>query len=73
MVHVNPEAAGTPTVHTYSNSYPGTEEQPTSSDKSLTNLPDFFSKCHFFLYGNFSPSDRRLLVRYITAYNGLAA
>ncbi|XP_064393030.1 DNA repair protein XRCC1-like isoform X2 [Halichondria panicea] len=41
---------------------------PTLSD--LTKLPDLFSKCTFLLYGNCSLSDRHLITRYITAYNG---
>lgn len=48
------------------------KEQSSSSNKlkDLKDLPEFFSKFHFLLYGNFSTNDRKLLTRYITAYNG---
>ena len=36
----------------------------------LLNLPDFFSKMTFFLYGEFDSDERRMLSRYITAYDG---
>lgn len=42
---------------------------PTAK-RNLLNLPTFFSKCHFLLYGSFDPADRRQLTRYITAYDG---
>lgn len=45
-----------------------TDEKDTET--SLANLPDLFSRSHFLLYGAFSPPDRRLVQRYITAYNG---
>ena len=38
--------------------------------KSLLDLPEFFSDLIFFLYGEFSLEDRKLLTRYITAYGG---
>ena len=47
--------------------------QGPSSRTSTTNLlelPEFFSKMVFLLYGEFEPDERRLLTRYITAYNG---
>ncbi|XP_064617203.1 DNA repair protein XRCC1-like isoform X2 [Liolophura sinensis] len=40
------------------------------SDSGLPELPDFFTDKKFFLYGDFVASERRLLVRYITAFNG---
>ncbi|KAL3856427.1 hypothetical protein ACJMK2_011189 [Sinanodonta woodiana] len=40
------------------------------SDSGLPELPDFFTEKHFFLYGDFKASERRLLNRYIAAYNG---
>lgn len=43
--------------------------EDSKSDEFL-KLPDFFGGKCFFLFGDFSPEDRRLLVRYITAYNG---
>ena len=33
-------------------------------------LPDFLSRKHFFLYGKFPNNERRLLLRYIVAFNG---
>lgn len=49
---------------------PTDKEDSKPSGKSLASLPDFFSHCCFMLYGNFSSADRRLVERYITAYNG---
>uniref|UniRef100_A0A8C8SRT8 DNA repair protein XRCC1 n=1 Tax=Pelusios castaneus TaxID=367368 RepID=A0A8C8SRT8_9SAUR len=43
------------------------EEEP---DQPIPELPDFFVGKHFFLYGDFSSQERRLLIRYITAFNG---
>ena len=37
---------------------------------SLTDLPNLFTTFKFFIFGDLSADDRRLLVRYITAYNG---
>ena len=36
----------------------------------LLNLPDFFSNKTFFLFGDFDSDERRMLIRYITAYDG---
>ncbi|XP_013394562.1 DNA repair protein XRCC1 [Lingula anatina] len=36
----------------------------------LPDLPDFFSGKHFFLYGDFSATERRTIFRYITAFDG---
>lgn len=33
-------------------------------------LPDFLKGKHFFLYGKFPNNERRLLLRYIVAFNG---
>lgn len=44
--------------------------QPVEEKRSLIDLPEFFSKLNFFLYGTFTAADRRLIVRYITAYAG---
>ncbi|KAK3084243.1 hypothetical protein FSP39_010617 [Pinctada imbricata] len=41
-----------------------------SDDSGLPELPDYFSDKHFFLYGDFPSAERRLLTRYITAYDG---
>ncbi|XP_028405454.1 DNA repair protein XRCC1-like [Dendronephthya gigantea] len=43
---------------------------PKSPKLDLLNLPDFFSKMTFFLHGEFDSDERRILVRYITAYDG---
>lgn len=45
-------------------------EKPDVSDLPLPELPDFFKKKHFLLYGDFSSSKQHELQRYITAYNG---
>ena len=39
-------------------------------DSGLPDLPDFFSDKHFFFYGDFAAPERRLLTRYIAAYDG---
>lgn len=46
--------------------------EPTAPQfpSNLTQLPDLFSECTFLLYGNYTPSDRHLITRYITAYDG---
>ena len=33
-------------------------------------MPNLFTTFKFFIYGDMSAGDRRLLTRYITAYNG---
>lgn len=43
------------------------EEEP---DQPIPELPDFFVGKRFFLYGDFPAQERRLLNRYITAFNG---
>ena len=45
-------------------------EKPDVSDLPLPELPNFYKKKHFFLYGDFSPTKQHELQRYITAYNG---
>lgn len=42
----------------------------TSGSEDFPELPDFFSHKHFMLYGEIESTTRRLLIRYITAYNG---
>ncbi|XP_072106820.1 DNA repair protein XRCC1 isoform X3 [Mobula birostris] len=37
----------------------------------IPELPDLFMGKHFLLYGEFPNNERRLLTRYITAFNGL--
>ncbi|KAJ0066607.1 hypothetical protein NL108_015645, partial [Boleophthalmus pectinirostris] len=39
-------------------------------DQPIPVLPDFLSGKHFFLYGKFPNNERRLLLRYIVAFNG---
>ncbi|CAH1263828.1 XRCC1 [Branchiostoma lanceolatum] len=41
-----------------------------ADDMPLPDLPDFFTGKNFFLYGDFPASERRLVLRYITAFNG---
>lgn len=60
-----------------SNSKPSTSNQSGASktgedsdDSGLPDLPDYFTHKRFFLYGDFPSGERRLLTRYITAYNG---
>ena len=46
---------------------------PLSGVKSRTNLldlPSFFAKYHFLLYGDFDAAERKQLTRYITAFDG---
>lgn len=45
------------------------EEEP-EVDLPIPELPDLFVGKHFFLYGEFPPAERRMLQRYITAFNG---
>ena len=45
----------------------------TSDKKSLLDLPNLFSKNCFFLYGEFTDSYRKMIIRYITAYDGWAS
>uniref|UniRef100_A0A8C9Y944 DNA repair protein XRCC1 n=1 Tax=Sander lucioperca TaxID=283035 RepID=A0A8C9Y944_SANLU len=40
-------------------------------DHPIPELPDFLKGKHFFLYGKFPNNERRLLLRYIVAFNGL--
>lgn len=40
------------------------------SDSGVPDLPEFFSDKHFFFYGDFESAERRLLTRYVAAYNG---
>ncbi|XP_077866648.1 DNA repair protein XRCC1-like [Saccoglossus kowalevskii] len=43
-------------------------EQKNGTD--IPDLPDFFKRMHFFFYGTFSAQERRVLNRYIMAYDG---
>lgn len=40
------------------------------NDSGFPELPDFFRKKHFLLYGEYNERTRRSMVRYITAYDG---
>ena len=46
------------------------ETEENGSDSGFPDLPDFFSGKNFFFYGDFGAHERRLLVRYIAAYDG---
>ncbi|XP_032653242.1 DNA repair protein XRCC1 isoform X2 [Chelonoidis abingdonii] len=54
--------------------YGGSTEENTDVEEELDQpipvLPDFFVGKRFFLYGDFPSQERRLLNRYITAFNG---
>ena len=49
---------------------PGASKVDDGSDSGLPDLPDFFTEKKFFFYGKIDNKDRRLLTRYITAYDG---
>uniref|UniRef100_A0AAX7V2R9 DNA repair protein XRCC1 n=1 Tax=Astatotilapia calliptera TaxID=8154 RepID=A0AAX7V2R9_ASTCA len=55
--------------------YGGSTDENTDAeaeeDHPIPELPDFLSGKHFFLYGKFPNNDRRLLLRYIVAFNGV--
>ena len=49
----------------------GTAKSVVKDNKrSLLDLPNLFSKNRFLLYGDFTDSYRKMLMRYITAYDG---
>ncbi|KAI9999936.1 hypothetical protein NQD34_011779 [Periophthalmus magnuspinnatus] len=54
--------------------YGGSTDENTDAeaeqDYPIPELPDFLSGKHFFLYGKFPNNERRLLLRYIVAFNG---
>ncbi|XP_067316942.1 DNA repair protein XRCC1-like [Anolis sagrei] len=45
-------------------------EEKEEPDQPIPELPDLFEGKHFFLYGEFPYKERRLLNRYIIAFNG---
>ncbi|XP_044064288.1 DNA repair protein XRCC1 [Siniperca chuatsi] len=55
--------------------YGGSTDENTDAeaeeDHPIPELPDFLSGKHFFLYGKFPNNERRLLLRYIVAFNGV--
>lgn len=54
--------------------YGGSTDENTDAeaeqDHPIPELPNFLSGKHFFLYGKFPNNERRLLLRYIVAFNG---
>lgn len=54
--------------------YGGSTDENTDAeaeeDKPIPDLPDFLTGKRFFLYGTFPFDERRLLLRYIMAFNG---
>uniref|UniRef100_A0A096M0M7 DNA repair protein XRCC1 n=1 Tax=Poecilia formosa TaxID=48698 RepID=A0A096M0M7_POEFO len=54
--------------------YGGSTDENTDAeaeeDHPIPELPDFLHGKHFFLYGKFPNNERRLLLRYIVAFNG---
>lgn len=54
--------------------YGGSTDENTDAeaeqDHPIPELPDFLSGKRFFLYGKFPNNERRLLLRYIVAFNG---
>lgn len=54
--------------------YGGSTDENTDAeaeeDHPIPELPDFLNGKHFFLYGKFPNNERRLLLRYIVAFNG---
>ncbi|XP_068180482.1 DNA repair protein XRCC1 [Antennarius striatus] len=54
--------------------YGGSTDENTDAeaeqDYPIPELPDFLNGKHFFLYGKFPNNERRLLLRYIVAFNG---
>ncbi|KAM9310399.1 DNA repair protein XRCC1 [Pholidichthys leucotaenia] len=57
--------------------YGGSTDENTDGDAEaevdhpIPELPDFLKGKHFFLYGKFPNNERRLLLRYIVAFNGV--
>ncbi|XP_076869299.1 LOW QUALITY PROTEIN: DNA repair protein XRCC1 [Brachyhypopomus gauderio] len=55
--------------------YGGSTDENTDAeeeeDKPIPELPDFLTGKRFYLYGKFAENQRRLLQRYIVAFNGV--
>ncbi|KAM6910777.1 DNA repair protein XRCC1 [Xenentodon cancila] len=66
-------AGGTPV--TEEDPYGGSTDENTDAeadqDHPIPELPDFLNGKHFLLYGKFPNNERRLLLRYIVAFNGV--
>ncbi|XP_034773343.2 DNA repair protein XRCC1-like isoform X2 [Acipenser ruthenus] len=48
-----------------------TDTEEPELDLPIPELPDFLTGKHFFLYGEFPKNERRMMIRYITAFNGI--
>ena len=46
------------------------ESKDESSDSGLPDLPDFFADKVFMFFGEFPAQEKRMLTRYIAAYDG---
>ncbi|XP_061885830.1 DNA repair protein XRCC1 isoform X1 [Entelurus aequoreus] len=55
--------------------YGGSTDENTDAEEEqdypIPELPDYLKGKHFFLYGKFPNNERRLLTRYIVAFNGV--
>ncbi|XP_041844640.1 DNA repair protein XRCC1 isoform X2 [Melanotaenia boesemani] len=69
------KAAAKETMMKEEDLYGGSTDENTDAeaeeDHPIPELPDFLSGKHFFLYGTFPNNERRLLLRYIVAFNGV--
>uniref|UniRef100_A0A3P9MHN5 DNA repair protein XRCC1 n=1 Tax=Oryzias latipes TaxID=8090 RepID=A0A3P9MHN5_ORYLA len=69
------KAAAERTAEEGEDPYGGSTDENTDAeaeeDHPIPELPDFLSGKHFFLYGKFPNDERRLLLRYIVAFNGV--
>ena len=45
-------------------------DEETDEGVGLPDLPDLFTDKYFYLFGDFAVAERRLLTRFIAAYNG---
>ncbi|KAG9328983.1 hypothetical protein JZ751_008521 [Albula glossodonta] len=63
-------AAGGAVEDPYGGSTDENTDAEAEEDKPIPELPDFLTGKRFFLYGKFPQNERRLLMRYIVAFNG---
>ncbi|XP_061097874.1 DNA repair protein XRCC1 isoform X1 [Conger conger] len=63
-------ATAGPSEDPYGGSTDENTDAEAEEDKPIPQLPDFLTGKRFFLYGKFPANERRLLVRYIIAFNG---
>ncbi|XP_015192058.2 DNA repair protein XRCC1 [Lepisosteus oculatus] len=68
---VSPQAAGGQEEDLYAGSTDENTDVEEEKDQPVPELPEFLKGKHFFLYGEFPKKERRLLYRYITAFNGV--